>query len=460
MTVALNHPMTERATANHPTADRVTAFVEELRVRGIQQVRFEFPDLHGASRSKLVPIDAVEGFSRKGLNFYGGMMGLDSSSLIVPETGLHQDLNYRDGILLPDFDTLTSIPWLEGNARVICDYQWSADEPVTCSPRYVYQQVIQKAADMGFDIKMGQEFEFYLLNAQTRQPVFEGVHAFNTLRNQYLPIIDDLLKQLLAAGLDLIDHGCEYGPGQMEINYGPAIGMKAVDKSFVFRQIVKEYCQRSGYLATFMSRPFSDQCGCGCHVHVCLLDRKTGENIFLDPGAPHGLSNIARSFIQGILNHGPGMMPLIAPTPNCYRRYIPPTFVSMYRGWGIQDRTGMVRVKATYDEDTHLEMRAASSISNPYLSAAATVAAGLLGIQEGLILQPPIEGQGLSDNPGYAALPSILDEALESLEADSPLCALLGEEFVRVFAAVKRAELLRFKAHVSDWEKAEYMEMY
>ncbi|NJR66916.1 MAG: glutamine synthetase [Leptolyngbyaceae cyanobacterium CRU_2_3] len=306
---------------------------------------------------------------------------------------------------------------------------------------------------MGFDVMMGQEFEFYLLDWETRQPVFEGFHAFNTLRNQYLPIIDTLLDHLIASGVDLIDHSCEYGPGQMEINYGPAIGMKAADKSFFFKHIVKEVCQRAGYLATFMSRPFSDQCGCGCHVHVCLLDKDSGRNIFLDLDGENGLSSTAKSFIQGILEHGPGMMPLIAPTPNCYRRYLPPTFVSMYRGWGVQDRTAMVRVKASQDENTHIEMRAASSVSNPYLSAAATVAAGLLGIKRGLKLQPPIEGQGLHGDRDFPMLPQTLDEALVALSADQDLCEILGEDFVRVFTAVKQAELNRFKAHVTDWEK-------
>lgn len=449
MTIALNR-----------TSDRISEVVATLKAQSIKQVRFEFSDLHGVSRSKLVPIDAVEGFSRQGLNFYGGMMGLDTGSQIVPETKLHEEMNYRDGVLIPDFDTLMPIPWLDGHARVICDYEWKQGEVMASYPRYVYKRVLQKAAEMGFDVMMGIELEFYLLERETRQPVFSGVHAFNTLRNQYLPVIDELLNHLLECGIDLIDHGCEYGPGQMEINYGPAIGMKAADKAFMFKQIVKEVCQRAGYLATFMSRPFSDQTGCGSHVHVCLLDKNSDRNIFLDLDDTNGLSARAKSFIQGILHYGDSMMPLIAPTPNCYRRYLPPTFVSIYRGWGIQDRTGMVRVKASHDENTHIEMRAASSISNPYLSAAATVAAGLLGIQHEMKLQPPIEGKGLYGDRNLPQLPQTLDAALGAMGTNTELTELLGEEFVRVFTAVKQAELNRCKAYVTDWEKNEYMEIY
>jgi glutamine synthetase len=440
--------------------EQITQFVSTLRSQGIKHVRFEFSDLHGISRSKLVPIDAVAGFCRTGLNFYGGMMGLDTASQIVPATKLHEELNYRDGILMPDFSTLMSLSWLEDTAKVICDYEWSLGQPIESSPRYVYKRVLQAAANMGFDVMMGLELEFYLLNAETREPIFQGVHAFNTLRNQYFPIVDELLNHLIASGIDLIDHGCEYGPGQMEINYGPSIGIEAADKAFTFKHAVKEICQKAGYLATFMSRPFTEQTGCGCHVHVCLIDRETGKNLFLEPSDHNGLSDIAKSFIQGILDHGEAMMPLIAPTPNCYRRYIEPTFVSIYTGWGIQDRTGMVRVKASHDESTHIEMRAASSISNPYLSAAATVAAGLLGIKQGLTLQPPIEGRGLHADQSLRCLPQTLDQALDSLAADQDMCELLGNEFVQVFSAVKHHELNRFRAHVSDWEKNEYMEIY
>ncbi|NJR66917.1 MAG: hypothetical protein HC772_18975 [Leptolyngbyaceae cyanobacterium CRU_2_3] len=124
--------------------DRVAEFVETLRAQGIKQVRFEFTDLHGVSRSKLVPIDAVEGFSRKGLNFYGGMMGLDTGSQIVPQTGLHEDMNYRDGVIMPDFETLTPIPWLDHQARVMCDYEWSPGVPIESYPRYVFKRVLTK----------------------------------------------------------------------------------------------------------------------------------------------------------------------------------------------------------------------------------------------------------------------------------------------------------------------------
>ncbi len=152
-------------------------------------------------------------------------------------------------------------------------------------------------------------------------------------------------------------------------------------------------------------------------------------------------------------------MPLISPTPNCYRRLKPHTFAPSNISWGIEDRSAMVRVKSTRDEDTHLEMRAGSGLSNPYLSAAATIAAGILGIQNQYELQPMVAGPS-EDDPNLPKLPYNLETALAGLSEDAAMRELLGEEFIHLFTTVKQYELARFHAHVTDWERKEYLEVY
>ena len=119
----------------------------------------------------------------------------------------------------------------------------------------------------------------------------------------------------------------------------------------------------------------------------------------------------------------------------------------------------MVRLKDVGDDNAHVEMRAASGLSNPYLTAAGVLAAGLLGLKEGRALRPAVEGPA-EENQGLEKLPPDLDRALAGLEADAEMRALLGEDFVKVFTTVKRAELARFQSHVTDWERSEYMEVY
>ncbi|PSB55085.1 hypothetical protein C7B79_33985, partial [Chroococcidiopsis cubana CCALA 043] len=367
---------------SNAATDSVSEFMQELERNDIRYVRFEMPDLHGISRLKVIPINKVEGYARQGLNFYGGTLALDTSSLVVPGSGYHAERKFKDHLILPDFSTLTPVPWLEKTAKVICDPVEYSGEMIAIAPRYVLKKVLELAATMGFDVMMGHEFEFYLLDGETRQPLFGGCQIFNHLRSQYNSDIEKMVQYLEESNLDIITYNCEHAPSQFEINYGPASGIEAADKAFNFKTAVKETAHRMGYLATFMTKPYPDKSGSCCHFHISLWNKETGENVFLDTRDELGLSSTAKSFIEGILTHARGLMPTIGPTPNCYRRLKPHTFAPSKVSWGIEDRSSMVRVKATHDDRTHFEVRAASGLSNPYLTAAGVLAAGLLGVKK------------------------------------------------------------------------------
>jgi len=442
------------------TRDPIARLMAELEARKIDYLRFELPDLQGVSRSKTVPTDKVETYARHGLNFYGGVLGLDTAANVVPGSGLHGDAHYADQLLFPDPDSLRVIPWLPATASVVCLGYWARDQPQRAGPRWVFSELVAAANRLGYDVMMGHEYEYYLLDEATKQRLYEGAHIFHTVRNHYAPFLDGLLPTLRAFGLDIITHNCEYAGSQFETNYGPALNVAAADKAFAFKNGMKELAHRHGLIASFMAKPFAGMAGSGCHIHVSLWNRKTGANAFWDPKAPDGVSATAQLFVEGVLAHAPAMMPLINPTPNCYHRVKPATFAPSNVSWGVEDRSAMVRLKASGDDRTHIEMRAGSATSNPYLLAAATLAAGLIGLAD----KRPLRAQGREttseDNPSLAKLPPSLDAALDALEADAAMRERLGEDFIKVFVAVKRFELARFHSHITDWERAEYLELY
>jgi glutamine synthetase len=440
--------------------DAIAGLMASLQKNAIEYLRFEMADTAGLSRSKTVPIDKVESYARKGLNFYGGVLGLDTSSGVVPASGLHGDRNYADQALFPDPDSLRIVPWLEKTASVMCLGYWEDGEPQRAAPRWVFSELVKRANALGYDVMMGHEYEYYLLSADTRQQLFSGIHIFHTVRNQYTPFLDQLVPTLRAYGIDVITHNCEYGGSQFETVFGAGMNMAAADKAFAFKNGMKEIAHRNGLIASFMAKPFAGQSGSGCHLHLSLWDRKTGKNAFLDAAAPDRLSPVARSFIEGVLAHGAAIMPLANPTPNCYHRVKPYTFAPSNVSWGFQDRSAMVRIKASGDDRTHVEMRAGSAVSNPYLLGAAVLAAGLLGLEAKASLRDQSRETTCEDNAALQKFPQTLDAALDALEADAGLRAALGEEFVKVFTAVKRFELARFHSHVSDWEVNEYLEVY
>ena len=204
-----------------PSTETITTWVQDLQKQGIQYVRFELPDLHGVSRLKVIPISKVASYAHKGLNFYGGTLALDTASSVVSGSGYHEERKYRDMVLFPDIASCTPVPWVDNTAKVICDAYWDTETPIKGSPRYVLQSLLDLAQQMGFDVMMGHEFEFYLLDAKTHKPLFDGLHIFNHVRNQYVPEINQMLDYLQAAGIDIITHNCEYAPSQFENKLRP-----------------------------------------------------------------------------------------------------------------------------------------------------------------------------------------------------------------------------------------------
>lgn len=441
---------------------QITDILDGWQAAGIRWVRFEAPDLHGASRSKLIPIGQAYGYAADGLNVYGGALVLDTRSDVVGGSQYHDAINYADQQFWPDPSTAAIVPWADRTARFICTSKWYDGRLQQGAARNVLQRVLDRYDALGIETFMGQENEFYLLDAVTRQPaLFGGYHIFNTVRNEWHPVVREIIEQMPVMGVDIITANCEYGPSQYEINYGPEIGMKAADATFTFKNGVKEIAQRHGMLATFMSKPSSSMAGNGAHTHVSLRDPDSKKNLFANARTSTGLSQMAEQFIAGCLAYAAPAYAISAPTVNCLKRRRPHTFSPSNVSWGIEDRSAMVRVKLGSIESRHVEYRTPSGLSNPHLVMAVVLASGLLGIEQKMkLIKPSAAGTPAEDDPRFAPLPWSLHESLAALDASSELREILGGEFVDIYLTVKRHELRRFEDHVTDWEVNEYTELY
>ena len=436
--------------------DRVLAGWGE---QGIRNVRFELPDLHGTSRSKIVPIQHAARFASDGLNMYGGAVVLDSRSDIVPGTLYNEEIAYADQLLRPDPSTAAIVPWAEATARFICDTTWADGRPLGAAPRHVFRRVLDRCKSLGFEPVIGIEYEFYLLNPETHQPLFQGYHIFNTVRNTWVPAVERIVTEMRDFGVDIITANCEYASSQWEINYAPGRGMAGPDRAFSFKNGVKEIARQEGLLATFMSKPFPDSAGCGSHTHMSLLRATSGENAMSDEKADFGFSRVGRQFIAGQLRHAASIYALLAPTVNCLKRRRRHTFSPTNVSWGLDDRSAFVRLKGGSRESRHIENRAPSGMSNPYLVCAALLASGLLGIIDELELEAPAHPPAEEDET-KPKLPTSVEQSLSLLEADEKIVDLLGSEFVKAYSVMRRYELQRFADHVTDWELQEYLEIY
>jgi glutamine synthetase len=432
--------------------------IEQWGSQGVRFVRFELPDMHGTSRSKTIPIGHAAAYAETGVNMYGGAGVLDSRSDVVGGTLYNEETGYGDQRLRPDPETAALVPWADGTARFICDSFWDDGSSLAALPRHVFRGVLDRCRAMGYEPVLGFEPEFYLLDGQTHQPLFEGLHIFNTVRNEYVPFVRELVEQLQAFGIDVITLNCEYAGSQWEIPFVPSAGMAGPDSAFTFKNAVKELAHLHGYCATFMSKPFTGWAGSGMHTHVSLLDADGG-NAMADASDPEGISKLCRSFVAGQLRHARSAYALLAPTVNCIKRRRTHTFSPSNISWGPEDRSALVRIKGGSIASRHVEHRAPTALANPYLVGAVVLGAGLLGIEEALELEPPAAAPAEEDTT-KPPLPTTVHESLAALEEDEQLRNLLGDDFVTAYTVMRRYELQRFDDHVTDWETAEYIEVF
>jgi len=446
----------------------VMKIIEENK---IEFIRFESPDVNGISRGKLVALANFERVVEKGLAMVSDLLTWDPQADVAwLGTGYAEDLTFADLVFRPDLSTFKVVPWADHTARVLGDLHFYDGRPAPGSSRHIFKHVLEAANAMNFICRSGHEYEFYILDAETRAPIFGGHQIMTTLKHEAHPILREIQRHMTQMGLEITTCNTEWGPAQYEINYNAANGIAGADQAFTWKNGLKEIAQQYGLLITMMTKPWIDKSANGSHVHISLLDAQTGQNVFDDPNSPDGLSDICRWFIGGQLAHARALAAFLAPTVNCSKRYQPNSYAPNTISWGHENRSVGIRVKAWRGKGTHIENRMACGSSNPYLVTAASLAAGLAGIRRKL--EPP---QPISTNAykldHLPKMPATLEEALEALQADEILLELLTRESMQTFIVDKQYEIAKAKAAVSDygspewqsrvdpWERNEFMEL-
>jgi glutamine synthetase len=435
----------------------------ELATETASTVRVLFPDLHGAPRGKDVPVGAFDRIAEHGICFCSAVMGTDLSH--TPVVGGKE--GYPDMRAVPDVGTLLPLPWEPGVTACLADLKRvgaEEDRPEPTDPRGAVRRAVAEFEALGYTPIVAPELEFFLCRQDPLDPAkvtryVDRLSMVYTVGPQADPdgIVRKLTESLSQLGLEAFATNHEFSNSQYEINLREAPALLAADRGFLLKSAVKDVAAQHGLLATFMGKPFNDQGGSGFHVHVSL--ERDGSNAFADRQDPDGISAPMRHFVAGVLNHAQAMMALLNPTINAYRRTVPDSLAPTHANWGWDNRTAMVRVPPERGGATRVEVRVGDGSANAYLVIAAILFAGLHGVQEQLALQPPVAGDVAAADEAErgAPLAQSLEESLSALEEDLTFRALIAPELIDTFVQLKRFEIARHRAWVSDWEVAEYL---
>jgi glutamine synthetase len=441
--------------------------ISAAKSKGIRFVQLQFTDIIGAVKAVTIPMHQLEGSVKHGTWFDG--------SSVEGFTRIAESDQY----LMPDMRTFSEIPWQRGDgprgtARVICDVFTPRGEPFVGDPRFVLRRQVDRAKKLGYIINMGPELEFFLFRRDEAGKVaplphdLAGYFDFSTDLAQ--EVRQDMVDALEAFGIRVEAAHHEVAAGQHEIDFEYADALQTADNAVTFKFALKAIAQQHGLYATFMPKPIYGINGSGMHTHQSLYSIANSRNAFADPDAPYGLSDLAKSYMAGILAHARGMIAILAPLVNSYKRLVPGYEAPTYITWGRTNRSALIRVPMISPgksiEGTRAEVRCPDPSSNTYLAFAAMVAAGLDGVEKGMTLGAPVEESLFEMDAATIAaksikeLPGTLGEALDELAKDEVIREALGDHVYNHFVEAKRAEWDEYRTQVSDWEVGRYLEQF
>jgi glutamine synthetase len=441
---------------------------ETLERDGIEFLLVQFVDIHGAAKTKMVPVVCLDDVLDVGAGFAGGALW-----------GAGQGPHSHDMLARIDPATYTRLPWHKNTARFASNlFVDGQPHPYCCRTNLI--RVLEEARAKGYVFNVGMEPEFFLVtraedgsirpwDPQQVDHLRKPCYDFRSMAPA-MDFLQELTQSLNGLGWDVYQVDHEDGNSQFEVNFAYSDALTTADRITFFKMATGQIAGKYGALATHMAKPFADQTGSGLHVHFHLADAKSGKNLFLDEGDERGLglSQTAYHFLAGVIEHARALCAVTSPSVNCYKRLQVGqglystrsgfTWTPAFAGYGDNNRTQMIRVAGP----GHCEDRTVSAGCNPYLGLAAMMSAGLDGIARRLDPGPPNLGNLYErsvqeiESQGLRLLPQSLRESLVEFEKDEIVRGGLGV-IANEFLDLKSKEWKTYEGQVTPWEVQQYL---
>ena len=439
------------------TTDGLSSLAQ--RLTGIDEFECVTPDLNGVPRGKVM---TAEGFLEgrrlqmaRGVLLQCIMGGYPASRFYGSDDG--------DLALVPDPAQIHRLPWsATSRALAICDADELTGQNSRLSTRGQLKEVIARYAARGLAPVVATELEFFVFAPNTdptqpfRPPVGldgrreEGFSAFSISSNNGLrPFFSEVYACMAALSLPRDTFMHEMGVSQFEINLLHGDALLLADQTFLFKHLLKEVALKHGLTVVCMAKPLAHTAGSSMHIHQSVVEVATGRNVFSDEtGEP---TATFRHFIGGQQAGMADFTALFAPNVNSYQRLCHPYASPNNACWSHDNRAAGLRIPASFAVARRVENRLPGADANPYLAIAASLAAGLHGIEHQL--EPTAAIQGEFDVPEALSLPCTLHAALERLKRSHLAIELFGKEFIEGYIASKTLELTSFYDEITPWER-------
>ena len=449
----------DNALPTKPTPEAVAEALARIAEHNVVLVDLQFSDIAGGMKALTIPRNLVETTFAHGYRFDGAAIAGGARQVEL------------DLYLAPDPFTLTILPGREDQpqrAHLFCWVVRRDGRPFAGDPRSTLQAQLRRAADSGFDFKVGVEMEFYLLARGNQAeapilPVADGSGYFDVSGDVLSGTRDEIIATLQAMNISVGGAHHETGPGQQELDLLHAGGIRVADQIITTRQVIRSVAHRRGLRATFMAKPFPDAPGSGMHLFQRLTSLPNGGDLLSDSSSGDGISTTARHVIGGQLAHAPGMSAVLCTTVNSYKRLADGHRAPRYATWARVSQASLIRVpSAPVGSAVDLELRSPDAMANPYLAVAVALGSALDGIRNGEEPSAPLDENLVTydedelNRLGVPKLPSTLGEALDAFAADDVIRETLGGYIFEQLLTVKRAEWIDYRRHVSPWEHLRY----
>ncbi|GAY74694.1 type I glutamate--ammonia ligase [Sporolactobacillus inulinus] len=435
--------------------------ISKVNEANVKFIRLQFTDLLGIIKNVEIPVSQLEKALDNEIMFDGSSI---EGFVRIEES---------DMLLYPDYDSFVVFPWTAEKgkvARLICDIYKPDRTPFPGDPRSVLKAQLAEMEKMGFtSFNIGPEPEFFLFKMNDAgEPTLElndkGGYFDLAPTDLGENCRRDIVLELEDMGFEIEASHHEVAPGQHEIDFKYADAVKTCDNIQTFKLVVKTIARKHGLHATFMPKPLFGVNGSGMHSNMSLFKGK--ENAFYDANSEDGLSDTAKAFIAGVLEHAPAFTAIANPTVNSYKRLVPGYEAPSYIAWSLSNRSALVRIPASRGLGTRIEVRSVDPTTNPYLGMTVLLAAGLDGIKKKLAPAASVDRSIYVMNDqereelGIQELPASLKDAVTALNKDEVITSALGEHTISHFNDAKEIEWDMFRTQVHPWEREQYMEQY